>query len=145
MRGHDVQIRSLALSPDGQTLAVGGADTVWLWDTQNGEIRHKLLESRGDVIAFTPDGTRVATTGAPNTKEVRLWDVQTGEPKGTIKEQRGRLWGQLAFSPDGKLLASGHVVSDDGWNVRWSVKLWNTQTGDLLRTWGVLPPGVETV
>src|SRR5262249_28382884 len=37
---------------------------------------------------------------------VRVWDVETAKEKAILVGQRGGIW-SLAFSPDGRLLASG--------------------------------------
>ena len=51
---------------------------------------------------------------------LRLWNTTTGKAKKIIKEHKG--WVEsIAFSPDGKMIASG---SKDG-----TVRLWNSHTG----------------
>src|SRR5262249_15291396 len=53
------------------------------------------------AVAFSPDGTTLASCGG----EVRLWDVRTGAVKRTLKLGAPAI--ALAYSPDGKLLATG--------------------------------------
>jgi WD40 repeat protein len=73
-------ISSLALSPEGDVLAVGYADSsVRLWDFSTGE-QLKILgghEEQVVSLAFSPDGTLLASGGADGT--VRLWGVPAGE------------------------------------------------------------------
>jgi len=55
---------------------------------------------------------------------VKLWDVRTGNCVTTLQ---GHISGvSVAFSPEGKTLASG---SDDG-----TVKLWDVKTGECYKT-----------
>ena len=47
---------------------------------------------------------------ASNDATARLWDVQTGEEIAVFNAQGGSVW-SVAFSPDGRLIATG---SEDG-------------------------------
>ena len=58
-------------------------------------------------VAFSPDGTLLATVDAHGT--VRLWNPATGQPVGApLPSDRGAdgAMAGVAFSPDGTLLAS---------------------------------------
>ncbi len=62
-------------------------------------------------------------SGSVDNKAVKLWDVQTGS---VVYTRKGEGWVfALAFSPDGRLLASG---GDD-----MIVRLWNVQTGSQVQ------------
>jgi WD40 repeat protein len=115
--GHLDEVRSVAFSPDGQTLASGSWDaTVLLWDVTSGESISEPLEGHMDVVnsvAFSPDGQTLASGSwdeAGNT--VLLWDLTTEPPERTSLS--GHPDGvytnavfDVAFSPDGTLLAVG--------------------------------------
>src|SRR5689334_9581856 len=59
-------------------------------------------------VAFSPDGTRIASAGGDGDATVKLWDSQTGELlRSLIGHERGVY--NLVFSRDGERLASaGH-------------------------------------
>jgi WD40 repeat protein/serine/threonine protein kinase len=117
-----------AFSPDGKTLAIGGADgTIRLWDIRSWETiaalagHPAITEGRAahtaDAIsglAFSPDGQMLASTGRDLT--VRLWNLATGREIACLKGHTDSIW-TVAFAPDGKTVAT---CSRDG-----TVKLWN--------------------
>ena len=114
-----------AFSPDGKTVAAGSVDgTVYLYDINTGELKRILSEHKDHVIhlAFSPDGKILATTSYED-ETICLWDVHTGAHR-RIRTEHPRNVGRagLAFSPDGKTIASG---GGDG-----TIRFWDAHTGD---------------
>ena len=114
-------ITSLAISPDGTTLASASDDErIDLWDMQNRKHISKIHgHTKSDkVLVFSPDGTILASRG-PN-KTIRLWDAKTRKRLKMLIGHK-RSVESIAFSPDGKTLASG------SWDQ--TIMLWDVQTG----------------
>lgn len=141
---HDTAVHGIAFSRDGRLLASGGGDyrvKIWRVDdmaaAQAGdgwkplEPLHVLRGHSDSVfaVAFSPDGTRVASGGYD--RIVRVWDLslakQPGRPAtvGTLPGHEGTIL-SLTFSDDGALLFSG---SKDE-----SVRVWDVQEGRPLVT-----------
>ena len=73
LTGHRGAIRTIALHPNGQTLASGGDDGIILWDLERGEFLTRLRGHNNWVqsLAFSSDGEYLASGGFDTT--VKIW------------------------------------------------------------------------
>ena len=107
LRGHDGAVFSVKWSPDGQTLASGGADgTIRIWSSATGKQEREITLSGGEVycVAWSPDGRHLAALSAD--KLAHILDPLTGRQIRSINRpnSNGRL-DRLAYSPDARRLA----------------------------------------
>ncbi|MFN3347179.1 MAG: WD40 repeat domain-containing protein [Candidatus Bipolaricaulaceae bacterium] len=131
-------VASLAASPDGRYLAVGGEwGRVAVWELPSGQLLHvvKLHSFKVWTVAFSADGTLLASGAFDGT--VKILDLRTGLEAGVFRDPELRAqespegtahtgWVRcVAFSPDGKLLATSGC---DGY-----VRIWDVQTLRLLQ------------
>ena len=72
-------------------------------------------------VAFSPDGSRVATASYDNT--ARIWDAKTGEELAVLRGHESDVV-DVAFSPDGSRVAT---ASRDN-----TARLWDAKTGEGL-------------
>ena len=125
----------LNFSPDGRVLGINAPnDKVLLWELGKPPRRLEGQKGEGHELVFSPDGKRVATgvTEWPNPEDfkrkvfvIRLWDVATGKVVHALRGHEESIRA-LAFSPDGKRLASG------GWEKTNTVRLWDVASGKEL-------------
>lgn len=107
LTGHEGAVRSVAVSPDGLTLASASDDrSVLLWDVPSATVRARLAGHSADVmcVVFSPDGTQLAS--ASRDKSVLLWDARSGALVRVVAAHGDDVLA-LAFSVDGRVLASG--------------------------------------
>jgi hypothetical protein len=92
-----------------------------LWDAAAGKELRRLraVPESVNALALSPDGRLLAVGAGVGPRFLTLWDVATGR---LLREFAAENWVlTLAFSPDGRTLASGH---DDK-----QVRLWEVATG----------------
>ncbi|MEW6496721.1 MAG: serine/threonine-protein kinase, partial [Cyanobacteriota bacterium] len=124
--GHSGAVRSIAITPDNQTLISGSEDnTIKIWQLSTGKLVRTLTGHTNWIssLAISPDGQTLVSGSGDNT--IKIWQLQTGQ---LIRTLTGHSYdvNSLAMTPDGQTLVSG---SGDN-----TIKIWQLQTGQLIRT-----------
>jgi WD40 repeat protein len=108
-----------------------GFEWHYLWNLSHGE--RLTLNTRANAVlsvAWSPDARLLASAGSDGT--VRLWDASTGTEVRTLTGHSGKdpyPW-RLAFSHDGKRLAS--AIQYAGPDRSSEIRIWETDTGRLV-------------
>jgi WD40 repeat protein len=141
-------VQPLAIAPDGAVIAVQAARTagqtvgaVTLWDLNTGAVRGAVSMLQADALAFSPDVRRLAIA---DNEVVSLYELPSMRTTMTfhshveaphVRKIKELAWRSrfdpfhfvvnsvraLAFSPDGKHIASGDVYG--------TVRIWTAETG----------------
>lgn len=124
---HTSNIDSIAMSPIDKLIAsTSGDNTIRLWDVETGIHQRVLTKDarNADNLTFSPDGKILAGISIDN---IVFWDVHSGKQRNTITNVHDHAdFTCIAFSPNGKVLASGSENN--------TLRLWDVNTGRLLHT-----------
>jgi WD40 repeat protein/tetratricopeptide (TPR) repeat protein len=138
-------VGKVAFSPDGKFAAAYNSKDkkIYLWDLETGKLHdHQPLAGldKGTIraLVFSPDGRTIAAgiaqdadptggvqgrtrfSGNPQ-KTILLWDLDTGQPlERPFSSDEGGV-SELAFSPNGEILAAVTVAG--------TIQLWDAATG----------------
>ena len=133
------ETKAFAFSPDGTRVAVGGSDGVAIYDAHTGKALFMLARpgmpntSQGaEALAFSHD-REVLAIGDNISGVIYLWDVHANNWRGRLGRHKAKV-SALAFSPDGKMLASGTHGEICLWDVTEQRKLltFNRYTNKVL-------------
>jgi WD40 repeat protein len=159
------RVTSLAFSPNGTRVVSGGtagtrltlpggnvfvsgfADSICLWDCVSGK-RLREFQSRGSILAFSPDGREIAAGGLIPDVRVEAGRVSVdGVDSFSLLSTAGRTellripWhgGAIAYSADGRMLASarGSHLHLQGWGIAAGNGINGLNLDTRLRLWEV--------
>ncbi|MGV0104293.1 hypothetical protein NSTCB13_02956 [Nostoc sp. DSM 114160] len=126
LQGHENSVLSVAISPDGKTIASSGDDgTIKLWNLATGKLIASLKGhfQQVNVVVISPDGKLLVSASDDNT--IKIWNLATRKQIRTLIGHSDSVHA-LAISADSETLVS---ASDDN-----TIKIWNLATGEQIRT-----------
>jgi WD40 repeat protein len=97
-----------AASSDGRFLATVNGEEIEIREAGGSKESGGTIRASASMLAFSPDGLRLATAGADHT--LRIWEVATRRQVAAL--ERDEESEDLIFSPDGKVLAEGPRLWD---------------------------------
>ncbi|MEH2157637.1 serine/threonine-protein kinase [Nostoc sp.] len=126
LQGHESSVLSVAISPDGKSIASSGDDRkIKLWNLATGKQISSLnaYSQQVNAVAISPDGKTLVGGGDDNT--IKVWNLATEKQIRTLTGHSDSVHA-LAISADSQTLVSG---SDDN-----TIKIWDLATGEQIRT-----------
>jgi WD40 repeat protein len=115
------EVAALYYAPDDTLWSIEESGILRQWSREGRLLSRNYLSDLDLIWWFSPDASLLASAS----DDITIWDVAAAREKHRIKCES---WvSAVAFSHDGKLLASGH---DDG-----MLRLWDTATGKLTAEW----------
>ena len=134
------EVFQVSFSPDSRTLAVAVQGTVYFWNVANPAhpvpYPHPIVTGtdQDHAAAFSPKGSLLAVAGWDGI--IRLWNV-ANPAHPVLAGQHAGAGGTdtLAFSPDGKILASGYG----------NIHLWNVSDPARIAPLGQIPVGEDQI
>jgi WD40 repeat protein len=139
---HTRSVFSIDFSPNGETLLSGSGDnTVRAWDVTGDRPASTLMYRAGAIVqiyavdyspATADDGEQLVAIagsvfqGSTPTELLEIWDATSREMVHQLQGHTSSV-DSVAFSPDGKILASGGSYPDN------NIHIWDAQSGEQLR------------
>jgi WD40 repeat protein len=114
---------AMTLTPDGQTLVVGGIGNLSTWDLPTGRPRLSLKGHTGSItpfesLAFAPRGGLLASSGYDRT--IRIWATATGNELHVLQGHEQTIT-NMAFADEGQRLLSGSFDN--------TIRFWDVASG----------------
>jgi len=131
-------VNGMAISPDGRfaVLAVGFEARLWdlvthsefaqfAWDYNKLDTGPILTGMAVSNVAVSPDNRLISIASRSSLHPIMLWDVASKKMLFSFGQGFPRAV-SLAFSPDGKMLATGHRADH-------AIRLWEVESGQLIK------------
>lgn len=129
--GYNDLYKSAGFSADGKRIfLISTDDTIRICDAETGKIFRKIFSENCHLYgskanAFSPDGKRIISATQYFSEidfnflyEIRIWNVESGEQLNVLNGGPNAHWFRfVAFSPDGKRIASASDTTVQIWNV----------------------------
>jgi Tol biopolymer transport system component len=115
------------LSPDGQRIAMGIGDNVWVYDIPTGSLTNLTPDGDSHYPTWTHDGKRIAYASTENGSMNVFWKAADGSGAGERLTASEYNRGAQAFSPDGLLLSFYEIHPTTTRDV-WMLPLTGNQT-----------------
>jgi WD40 repeat protein len=125
-----------------KTVSWGSGNRIYIWDSANATLAH-VLKAHSDAVnevAFSRDGRMMASC---SNQEVKLWSIPdyksigdlTPPKPNNVEEYNWNGSQSVAFSPDGKYLATGEIrvttLPQNKYVETLGIRLWNIATRQM--------------
>ena len=147
-KGHLDSVAAVAWSHDGARIASGSDDaTVQVWSATTGKplLIFKEYTRKVSSLAWSADDSRIVSCSWDNI--AKIWDVRSNRTLLTYTKHKGGWLNTVAWSPDGKLIASAGEVGTVTGNVYIGTRgtkdvnlhVWEAATGNTHALYESLP------
>ena len=122
---HQDEIKSVAITPNGQTIVTGGRDRqIKVWNGPTGSLERTLPGHDEEIksVAISADGSTIVSSSSD--RQIKVWNRRTGQLERNLEGHEDEV-NSIALSLNGDIIVSG---SGDR-----TVKVWNRRTGQLER------------
>jgi len=122
LKGHKSGVPYLTFSSDNkQLVSYGYKGEIIIWDLDTGEIVNRIkTKITANCISLSQDG-KILAVGDKDTPSIHIFDIETGTETKVLKGYDKKCVNSVAFSRDGRFLASGGTLQKNK-----SIIIWNT-------------------